>query len=211
MEIKSSSFAQIKNIKSPYIFKKVFSFLCQITKLSLIAHNKKIQKVFQIDTESFRKISQRYRIIQNDGKGQEFLINTNYLIFEGEFKKGKKHGKGYEYYYNKNLTLDIEYFNWEKTEKTKNGYFKGKLKFEGEYYEGKKINGKGYDNKGNLVLKIENEKGEEYYNNNKLQFKGEYKNGKRWNGKGLDCTDNILYDIRNGKGYIKKYLIIKVI
>ena len=93
--------------------------LLQMTKFSLINHNKKIQKVFQIDTESFRKISQRYRIIQNDGKGQEFLINTNYLIFEGEFKKGKKHGKGYEYYYNKNLALDKEYLNWVKREKNK--------------------------------------------------------------------------------------------
>ena len=109
MENKSTGLAQIKKIKSAYIIKKVFSFLDEKTKLLLINYNKKIQKKLNIDIECFKKESQRYRIILENGKGQEFLINTNYLIFEGEYKNGKKHGIGYEYYYNKNLTLDEEY------------------------------------------------------------------------------------------------------
>ena len=109
MENKSTSVTQINKIKSVIIVKRVFSFLDEKTKLSLINHNKKIQKKLNIDIENFKKESQRYRIILENGKGQEFLINTNYLIFEGEYKNGKKHGIGYEYYYNKNLTLDEEY------------------------------------------------------------------------------------------------------
>ena len=76
------------------------------------------------------------------------------MIFEGEFKDGKKYGKGYEYYYNKELSLDEEYLNWEKTEENKNNYFKGNLKFEGEYFKGKIISGKGYDIYANLILNI---------------------------------------------------------
>ena len=163
MEIKSTVFTQIKNNKSAYIFKKVFSFLCEKAKLLLINYNKKIQKELNINIESFKKESQRYRIILKNGKGQEFLINTRYLIFEGEYKNGKKHGKGYEYYYNNNLEQDDKYLKWEKREQKRNNYFKGNLKFKGEYFEGKKISGKGYDNNGNLVLVIENEKGKEYF------------------------------------------------
>ena len=202
---KSSAITQIKYIKSSYIFKMIFSSLCSKTKLSLIIYNKKIQKKLKIDIENYKKASQRYRIIGDNGKGQEFLINTNYLIFEGEYKNGKKHGIGYEYYYNKNLALDKEYLNWEKREKNKNDYFKGNLKFEGIYYEGKKMSGKEYDNKGNLVLLMENEKGEEYYDNYNLQFEGIYKNGKRWNGIGYDYYGKKAFEIKNGEGKVKIY------
>ena len=206
MEIGANSFTQINNIKSIYIFKKVFSFLEEKTKLLLLNHNKKIQNILKIDIESFKKVSQRYRIIFESGTGLEFLINTNYLIFEGEYKDGKKHGRGYEYYYNKDLSLDEEYLNWQKKEKNKNiDYFKGNLKFKGQYFKGKIISGKGYDNKGNWVLGIENEKGEERYKNDNLQFEGEYKNGKRWNGKGYDYDGNEVFEIENGKGKIYNY------
>ena len=168
-------------------------------------HYKKIQNKLKIDIESFKKESQRYRIVHENGICKEFLKNTKYLIFEGEFKDGKKHGKGYEYYYNKDLSLDEEYLNWEKTEENKNNYFKGNLKFEGEYFKGKLISGIGYDIYGNLVLKIKNEKGGECYNNKNVKFEGEYKNGKRWNGKGYDYDGNEVFEIENGKGKIYNY------
>ena len=43
------------------------------------------------------------------------------MLFEGEYIQGKRNGKGKEYYDN------------------------GKLKFEGEYLNGKNWNGKGYN------------------------------------------------------------------
>ena len=92
---------QINKIKSNLILKKIFSLIWERIKLLLLTYNKRIQKRLKIDIENYRKESQRYRIILENGKGQEFLINSKYLIFEGEYKKGKKHGKGFEYYYNK--------------------------------------------------------------------------------------------------------------
>ena len=206
MENESSIFARIKNIKSILILRKVFSLLNEKTKLSISYHNKKIEKDLSISINDYIKVSQKYRIIQPNGKGQEFLINTKYLIFEGEFKKGKKHGKGIEYYYNMDLKLDEGYLYWEKEEHNKNDFYKKQIKFEGEYFDGKKISGKGYDNKGNIELIIENGKGEEYYFDDfTLQFQGEYKDGKRWNGKGNNYDEDEVFEIKNGKGKGKIY------
>ena len=61
-----------------------------------------------------------------------------------------------------------------------------KLKFEGNYLNEKKWNGKGYDINGNLIYKLKNGNGKinKYYDYDYyLIFEGEYKNGKR-NGKG---------------------------
>ena len=63
-------------------------------------------------------------------KSSNFQHNRNYfLIFDGEFLNGKKHGKGKE--------------------------FRGdKLLFEGEYLKGKKWNGKGFNDAGEKVFEI---------------------------------------------------------
>ena len=69
------------------------------------------------------------------------------------------------------------------------------LIFEGEYFYGRKWNGKGYDKKGNILYELKNGKGyiKEYEEDeNYLLFEGEYINGER-NGKGKD------YDIYNAK------------
>ena len=73
----------------------------------------------------------------------------------------KKMGKGKEYYYN------------------------GKLRFIGEYLNGKRWNGKGYNINSNLEFEIKNgnRKVKEYNIDSELEFEGEYLNGKRWNGK----------------------------
>ena len=62
----------------------------------------------------------------------------------------------------------------------------GTLKFEGEYSNDIKINGK------------------EYYTNGKIRFEGEYKNEKMWNGKIYDVNGKA-YEIKNGCGKIKDY------
>ena len=70
--------------------------------------------------------------------------------------KHKRHGKGKEY---------------------KNNI----LRFEGEFKNGNKWHGKGYDSKGDILYELNNGNGKvkEYYKNGKLQFEGEYLNGKR--------------------------------
>ena len=72
--------------------------------------------------------------------------------------------------------------------KSKRYYDNGKLKFEGEYLNGKR-----------------NGKAKEYYVNGELKFEGEYLNGKIWNGKIYNEIGQIDSEIKNGKGYIKKY------
>jgi len=76
--------------------------------------------------------SGKSKIDGKNGIGREYLIRTNNLIFEGEYINGKKNGKGKEYYNDTEL-------NEEKSGK-KNEYYKNiKIKFEGEYQNGKKM------------------------------------------------------------------------
>ena len=79
-------------------------------------------------------------------------------MFEGEYKKGKKEGKGTEYHPN------------------------GKIQFKGEYKNGKKWNGKGYNDKNKIIYELHNGKGYIFEN---MIFEGEYINGER-NGKGKE-------------------------
>ena len=87
---------------------------------------------------------------------------------------------------------------------------KGKLAFEGEYLSERNWNGKGYDEKGNLIYELINGNGKiKEYNNdfNQIIFEGEYLNGNR-NGKGKEYNNEgqLIYEgeflngQRNGKG-----------
>ena len=60
-------------------------------------------------------------------------------------------------------------------------YIDGNLSYEGEYLNGKKWNGKGYDKKGNIIYELNNGNGNirEYNDYGKLSFEGEYLNGKK--------------------------------
>ena len=68
-------------------------------------------------------------------------------------------------------------------------YDNGKIKFEGQYFNGE-INGK---------VKEYN------YDNGQLEFEGKYLNGKRWNGIGYKKNGNVVFEIKDGKGNIKEY------
>ena len=68
--------------------------------------------------------------MEKEMEKEKNIINTNILIFEGEYLNGKRNGKGKEYY-----------------------YFDGKLKFEGEYLNGER-NGKGKEYNENNILNI---------------------------------------------------------
>ena len=86
--------------------------------MNLILYNKQLQKIIGVGIEDYKKASGRYKIVENNGKGREYILNSNKLIFEGEYLNWKRNGKGKEYDY------------------------EGKLEFEGEYLNGKR-NGKG--------------------------------------------------------------------
>ena len=119
-----------EKVKSLNIFKYILSFISINNKLNLIIYNKKFQKKLKIDIDYYKKISGIEKIIEKNGKGKEYKLNTNIMIFQGEYLKGKRNGKGYEY------------------------YITGELKFEGDYLNGVKTNGFGYDYQGNIILYI---------------------------------------------------------
>ena len=131
--------------------------------------------------------------------GKEYYNNDD-LLFEGEYRDGKRNGNEKEYYKKRICEFAFEYLNKKDNEEEKESYNKGKIKFEGEYLNGKQWNGKGKE-----------------YKNGYLVFEGEYLNGKRWNGKGIEynyigdliCEGEFLNGKRNGKGkeYKNKALI----
>ena len=68
------------------------------------------------------------------------------LIFEGEYINGERKGKGKEYHYKYNrLLFEGEYINEKRNGKGKEYNLNNNLKFEGEYKNGKKWNGYGYN------------------------------------------------------------------
>ena len=79
-----------------------------------------------------------YEIINGNGYIKEYDEKRNYLIYEGEYKNMKRNGKGKEYNYD------------------------GKIIFEGEYLDGKRWNGKGYNNQSEIEYEIKNGKGNKY-------------------------------------------------
>ena len=122
-----------------------------------------------------------------NGVGNEFLIvklkyrESFHEIFKGEYLNGEKHGKGKEYYFNK------------------------KIKFEGEYINDLKWNGKEYDALNISIYEIKNGNGfiKEYDYDGELIFEGEYLNGRKWNGN-IYFKNLSIYPIKNGKGFIKE-------
>ena len=98
-----------------------------------------------------------------NGKGKEYDREGN-LIFEGEYFNGRRwNGWGYKdlgqkksyqlingngfvkEYEGSTLIYEGKYVNGEKNGKGKEYFFGNKIKFDGEYKNGKIWNGKGYD------------------------------------------------------------------
>ena len=161
----------IRNIKSTFIIKIIFSYLCEKEKLDMITYNKELQKILQVDIKIYKKISNKYKLGKRNGEGKEYIKNTNILVFEGEYLNGKRNGIGKEYD-NDKLIFEGVYLKGKRNGKGKEYYDNGEVKFEGEYLNGER-----------------NGKGKEYNDYGELKFEGEYLNGER-NGKGKEYNDN---------------------
>jgi len=177
----------IEDIKSLYIIKKVFSFLNEKQKLNIIIYNKQLQNIFGVNIDDYKKISGKYRIIEN-GYGKEYELGTNRLIFEGEYINGKRNGIGKEFDDGK-LKFEGEYSNGERNGNGKEYDYHNQLIYDGKYLNGERWNGEVKD----------------YYYNDKLKFEGEYFNGKIWNGKGYNNDGDLEFELINGKGKVKEY------
>ena len=156
-------------------------------------------------------------IILKDGKGYIKEYDSEVLfLYEGEYFNGDRNGKGKEYYndtWNNKLLFFFEgtYFNGQINGNGKEYYYSpDKIKFEGEYKNGEKWNGKIYNPKGIVESELKEGKGyiKKYYDDLlDLEYEGEYFNGKR-NGKGkcyyiggsLEYEGEFLNGEKHGKG-----------
>ena len=126
-------------VKSRYILIDIFAYLDIHKTLEIISYNKIIQEKLEISIDDYKKESGKYVIGERNGKGKEYDIRKNKLIFEGEYLNGKKNGKGKQ-------------------------YDEDKLIFEGEYLNGKKYGrGIAYNNNGQVIYEGN------YVNNNFLK------------------------------------------
>jgi len=88
----------IKAVKSEIpIIENIFSFLEEKTKLNIIVHNKKYQNLLGFSINYYKNTSEKLRIIEKNGICKEYTLKNKILIFEGEFKNGKKNGKAKEF------------------------------------------------------------------------------------------------------------------
>jgi len=121
----------IRDIKSSFMIKKLFSFLNEKQKLIMIMYNLKLQKLFSFEIGDYKKISGIYKIGGNNGKGKEYYKNDK-LKFEGEYLNGKRNGEGKEYYYNDEIKFEGKFLHGKRNGKGKEYYNNGKLLFDGE-------------------------------------------------------------------------------
>ena len=89
-EIKVSK--KLGDINSAYVIKEVFSFLNEKQLLNMIIYNRGLQKMFLVNFEYYKRKSGKYRIIERNGKGREYILGTFKIIFEGEYENEKRNG-----------------------------------------------------------------------------------------------------------------------
>ena len=121
---------KLRDIKSSYIIRGIFSFLNKRQYLDMIIENKELQKKVLVDINDYKLMSGKYKIGEKNGKGREYILNTNILIFEGEYLNGKRNGKGKEYN-DDILIFEGEYLNGKRNGKGKEYYYNNILRFEG--------------------------------------------------------------------------------
>ena len=114
-----------KKIKSIFFVKNlIYYYINEATQFKLVKYNKSLQKLIDLNLNSYKLFSGKYIIYSADGKGKEYSRYNDNIFYEGGYSNGKRNGDGKEY------------------------NDKGELVFEGEYLNGKKWNGYYYTLKG---------------------------------------------------------------
>ena len=217
----------INNIKSPYILQIILSYLKEKQNLSLINYNRELQKKLSIKIEDYMKASGKIKIIEKNGKGKEYSLDSNIIRFEGEYSNRKRTRLGKEFDNNGKLEFEGNYWNGKRHGKGKEYHyiyydFSGGSgdKYEEMFFNGQESDDKEKENyyfydvvkvfEGEYLNGKRNGKGKEYssrYRNyGYLIFEGDYLNGKR-HGKGKEYEyGNLIFEgeylngERNGKG-----------
>ena len=177
----------LKNIKSSFFIKFLFSNLKHGKKLAIIKYCKSLQDIMYINLIDYKIFKGNCIIYETKTKGKEYNYK-GLLEYDGEYLNGKKNGKGKEYIPVNTLIYEGEYLDGKRNGKGKEYHITGELIFEGEYLNGEK-----------------NGKGKEYHLNGKTLFEGEFKKGKRWNGIQYDEKTSKQYELKDGKGFMQEY------
>ena len=101
----------MKEIKSNYILKEISSYISEKKKLEIIIYNKQYQKRIEVNINDIKNQSKRYKIADKNGKGKEYKLNTDILLFKGEYKNWKRNGKGIEYFESWGIKYEVDYLN----------------------------------------------------------------------------------------------------
>ena len=88
----------LKNIKSLYFIRIVFSYVDEEKKLKIIKYNKSLQKIINISIINYKFFTEKYIIFESNGIGKEYHGYKDELRFEGEYLNGERNGKGKVYY-----------------------------------------------------------------------------------------------------------------
>ena len=153
--------------------------------------------------------SREYIIFENNKKGKEYNALNDKLIFEGQYSNKKRKGQGKEYYDDNRVKYEGEFLNGKRWNGKIYSYKNGSEIIQ-ELKEGRGLLKEYYDD-GSLKFEGEylngerNGNGKKYYKNGNLKFEGEYLNNKKWNGKGYDKSGNIIYELINGNGNMKEF------
>ena len=180
----------LKNIISIYFNQLLFSHLQEKIKLKVLKYNKSLQNSINISLPNYKLFTKKFIIYETKEKtkGKEYNIYAN-LEYEGEFLNGERNGKGKEYSHSLSK-FEGEYFKGKRWNGKKLQYYmNGKIRAEFEYTKGKITNIKQYGENGE-INELKEAKGimKEYTYDGVFIFEGEYLNGKR-NGKGKEYCE----------------------
>ena len=70
----------LKNSKSIYFIKRLFTFVDEKDKLNIIKYNKNMQNILDISLINYKFFSDRYIIFEKNGKGKEYNNYNDTLI-----------------------------------------------------------------------------------------------------------------------------------
>ena len=87
----------LENVRSSYILNIILSHVIEEKKLKLFIYNKTIQNKINIHLINYKILSGKYIMHESPGIVKEYFSYNNNFIFEGEYKNGKRNGKGKEY------------------------------------------------------------------------------------------------------------------
>ena len=129
-------------------------------KLKLIKYNKNIQSKIDVNIKNYKLFKRKYVVYDNNGFAKEYGLFDNKLLYEGQYLNGERNGKGKEYNDIASVLFEGEFKKGKKWNninlKNGKGYLKeyknNTLIFEGEYLNGRRHGkGKEYDEDGELL------------------------------------------------------------